>query len=296
VTSSISSQAPVNWITPEEQFERLTGIPKCLVSSVAESAIRTGSDPVPEEGEGGSLSRFSLFDLCVNKMVHSYPLTNWYIALAKLNALPRLIPSLPENICEIFEGACPAYRDPNINIKNTHMLSLIPEEFETLNHLENDILKPYGEANYPKDRNPLRFESPVIQEGYAYAPFAPTHWVLMTKDVLPESLSKTWDEQVALVDALSRQALVNYEIPTLQECLVALITHKVATGEPLYSAGANWDPLTFTHVKQAFLERHLYVGGWRAEEGRFGPLGVRIYGITSGAPWHIGIAALRVLS
>jgi len=157
MTSSISSQPPVNWITPQEQFERLTGIPESLVSSVVESAIRTGSDPVPEEGEGDRLSRFSLFDLCVDQMVHSYPLTNWYIALAKLNALPRLIPSLPDNIREIFEGACPIYRDPNISTKDTHMLSLVPEEFETLGHLENDILKPYGKANYPKNRNPLKW-------------------------------------------------------------------------------------------------------------------------------------------
>lgn len=64
------------------------------------------------------------------------------------------------------------------------------------------------------------------------------HWVILSKDVLPETREKTFSEQIAIVNA---QGL---SIPNLVDVVVSLFMHFLQTNEFLY-------PSTFTSVFEA---------------------------------------------
>lgn len=298
-------QAPLDpradWIDPEEQLLRLAmplaeervyasrmrlSLPDQLTHRIEESAARAMIDysKLPGLNEQFSRQIRSLFDLTTETLIEPLPLptkmTDWYKACSLLKKLPKNIPTLPRNIHQILD-----------NKKVPLFLSLIPEEFGTLNRFERDILKPYGEAEYPENENPLQFRYfwDTARQEHADVPFARTHWVAMTEDVLPGSRNKSWNEQVALVDALAKETFVDYEIPTLQQSFAAIATHKVATGKSLYQIGneENNQVYTYTRVKNTTQNYHLAVGG-SAPSG----VGVSNFGYAYGSEL-IGVAALR---
>jgi hypothetical protein len=265
-----------------------------LINQIEESAARSMIDysELPGLKEQSSRRIKSLFNLTTEKLIEPIPLptaiTDWYRACSLLNALPERVPPAPCRMAKILDRKCPIHSDQKQ--EDTHILSLIPEEFGTVNRFESDILRPYGEANYPEGENPLRFRHfwDDARQEHADVPFAPTHWVLMTKDVLPGSRSKSWDEQAALVNKLSRKALVDYEVPTLQQMFTAIATHKVATGESLYQAGneRNGNVYTSTCVKETTENYHLVVGG-------SAPSGVFVHNVYVYGKESLGVAALR---
>lgn len=260
-----------HWITPEEQLKRLL-------------------PPIVE-----AVSRLSPLIPHLAKIVAEYtgyePALHWYLALKQLNALPKKIPPLPEDIYQILNGKCPIYGDQKKEdgtsylVKDTHFLSLVPREFGSLKHLEGKILKPYGEKNYPEGQNPLqfRFFLDAARQQHGNTAFWETHWVLVTKDILPGSRNKSWSKHAAQVAALSRKALVNYKIPTLKESFTDIITHMVATGERRYQA-ANDHTYTYTRVNEMAEGLHLSVGG-------SDPSGVDVFSDYSNV--CIGVVALR---
>jgi len=328
MTSSISSQTPINqgWITPQEQLERLylpilekaqdkalvsaefmieeskevqtsgvadafiDGASDFLLPRIIESAIRSIQNPLPREGDGLSLSRWSLFDLCVERMVKLNPLlpklTNWYIALRSLKALPDLVPPLPNDICEILDGTCPIFGDrlkedgTPYAVADTHILVPITENLKNLNHFSQNILKPFGDTKYPAYLNPFRH--PPFSDTYpefGEIPFAPTHWGLMCLCLLPESRGKPWDEQKNMVNALNRE---DYEIPTLQQSYVALAIHKIATGIDGYL----YDP-RLARLK----DEYLYIPG-SGLRSRVKKMGKENFHFTVASVDHLGVDVL----
>lgn len=225
--SFISATQPdprAHWITPEQQLNKLLLKIANVVSEIS---------PL-------------LLDLAniVAQYTEDECITNWYKALKRLSALPEKIPPLPENIDQIMEDLCPIYGDQvqedgtYLKVKDTHFLVLIPQEFKTLQHLQDNILKPFEKREYPQPNYPLQCSSVygynLSWRKYAAVEFPETQWVLMTKDVLPQSRNKSWQQQVELVEALSQKALANYRIPTLQQSFTTIAMHRIATEEICY--------------------------------------------------------------
>ncbi|MBF8263707.1 MAG: hypothetical protein HW387_1372 [Parachlamydiales bacterium] len=281
----VQAQAPLDpkagWITPEQQLNR-------LYFSIAEK-----------------IGRLTHLNFGVARIVAEYVAndewaTNWHTALNRLNSLPEKIPPLPANIFQILNSRCPIYGDlvkaegkrfrTFVQVKDTHFLALILEGFGNLNRLERDILIPYGRQKYPGGENPLQFRCfwETARQEHANVPFPDTHWVLMTKDVLPGSRNKPWNEQLALVNALRQKDFVDYEIPTLQQGVAAITTDMVATGERRYPVGDKLKGLvyTYTRVQETTHDWHLIVGG-------FAPSGVRVNFSCDYGSGSIGVAALR---
>jgi hypothetical protein len=289
----VQPQAPLDpradWITPEEQLLRFATplakgrmyenrmrvtrefdkLPKHLINRIEESAARSMIDysKLPNLSEQSSRRVKSLFNLTSEKWIEPQPLptelTDWYKACSLLKSLPKTVPEAPRLTYQILN-----------NKKVPLSLSLVPEEFGTLNQLERDILKPYGEEKYPKDENPLRFRCfwDAAREEHGNVPFAPTHWVAAMEDVLPESRNKNWNEQVAVVDALSQATFVEYKIPNLQQLFSIYITSVVAKGKRLYQAGneQNGNIYTYGRVTNMTEGSHLCFGG-------SAPSGVRVH-------------------
>ncbi len=266
------------WITPQEHLGRLAlsvakervltnglrELPDDLVTTVAECAallILRRSDLSSSDGEIPSLQ-----DLAVAHLVELSPLpsslTNWYTARKRLNNLPEKLPPLPENIYAILNEKCPIYGDQikedgtRPRVGETHFLQLICEEDGSLNRFEN-VVKNYGKTHYTREgyslENPLQFRKfrRESREEHGDTPFE-THWELITKDVIPGSRDKTYDEQVSIVAALAQKAFANYEIPLLS-MVNSLFLHKIATEDSLSIC---------SHVQEITRDCHLFAGAF----------------------------------
>ncbi len=298
ITSGFAVSTPTaRWITPEEQLERLDvtvakeqvytsrlgELSEVLTHAITESTTRS----ILRRSDLSTESDIPLLqDLDVESYSLPSTLTNWYKARKCLNNLPEKIPPLPRNIHQILNGKCPIYEGKKI--EDTHFLQLICQEDGSLNQFET-VTKAYGRIHYPEGQNPLRFRSfwDEAHQEHSAVPFEPTHWELITKDVIPGSQKKSYDAQVAMINALSQKSFVNYEVPSLS-MFRALFLHKVATEESLYTAGSeqNRNVYTYSHVRESTRNYQLGVGG-------SAPSGLEVISSFDRVFRSIGIGALR---
>jgi hypothetical protein len=309
-------------ISPQEQLERLAftmieeqlrvnkakfkTVPEVLLDRVTECAVQAilrSSNLSPDNIEEHRIPK--LTDLAVGCLIELNPLppilTHWYTARDRLMALPEKLPPLPKNIHAVVNGRCPIYGTeikPDgtyYRVRDTHFLQLLCQEDGNLNQFEKNVLKPYGEKHYPKGENPLQLlgmcsdvplKSDVPRE-YGEMPCEPTHWELMTRDILPRSRYTSNAGQDDLIVSLRKKALVNYESPSVKNVPRALFLHKVATGESLYRTAdaQNGHRCTYTSMQESSRD-------WRVVVGGFSPIG-----LSSGIHFFygdsVGVAALR---
>lgn len=280
------------WITPQEQLERLAftvaedrfranqakfeKLPMILNDKVTECAAKSilrcsnllsydAQEQVP-----------TLTHLIVDHLIEPTPLppglTNWYTARERLRALPEKLPPLPKDIHQIVNSKCPIYDGQikadgtHYSVDDTHFLQLLCEEDGSLNHFENNVVKPYGENHYLQGVNPLQFRYfwHEARQEHGEVPCELTHWELTTKNILPESRNKSWAEQDELVSSLGQKAFVNYEVPSVKNTPRALFLHRVATGESLYTASdaRNGHLYTYTLLRESTEIYRLVVGGF----------------------------------
>ena len=136
-------------------------------------------------------------------------------------------PALPDDLEAILYSPCPFWA--GLQVKDTHLLALIPSHVGgqplTLDYLEELIQSPkrggYGtkyKIYWDGAREAIGSQSPDS-----------SYWVLMTKDVLPGSCYKHYEDQCALV--ADHQG---YTVPGALEAAVVMLLHHVRSGERLY--------------------------------------------------------------
>ena len=130
-------------------------------------------------------------------------------------------PVLPLNIENIWQSQCRAF--PGKKVHETHMLVYIPTTVDekplTLNSL-GEIAKRYFPTTYAGYG--CIWEDIVAALGNK-ATIERSCWVLMTKDVLPESRRKNYADQQTMVDALAQRAFATYEVPRALEAAVCIL-------------------------------------------------------------------------
>ncbi|MEM7175032.1 MAG: hypothetical protein AAF443_03775 [Chlamydiota bacterium] len=156
-------------------------------------------------------------------------------------------PALPIDIEQILNGPCPFWT--GMTVEETHVLALINGKLSTLN-FAGKILD-----NYQKDRT--WYTKSVVQK----SKISECYWVLMTRDVIPKSLDKTYDQQKALVCSYP-----GYDIPTALEAITAISGEYLMNKRMLYSVSdANVSisyPSTYTRCQESFQGNPLIVGGF----------------------------------
>ena len=149
------------------------------------------------------------------------------------------VPSPPSGIDQILNSPCPFWRGKQV--KETHLLALIPSHVGgkplTLDYLGELIQSPKGGGHKTQYRGDwyAKYVRPAIgnqSPGSSY-------WVLMTKDVLPGSLNKSYEGQRKLVADHANRTGLAYEVPGALEAAVLMLLHHVRSGERLYS-GRKW--------------------------------------------------------
>ncbi len=241
-----------HWITPQEQLKRLTA-------------------PLLTESSKYMVS--ALANLVVEYL--SSNLTNWYTALKRLGPLPGRIPALPEDIHQILDSDCPIRsneRKPDgsrYKINDTHSLYLIPAG--TLNELEARV-SAYGRAHLAEygGENPLQFRYfwDAARREHGDVRFNEPQWILISNDILPESRSTSYPEQVKMVETVNTRDFIRdevrspYEVPLLREAVAFAFLHKVATGESVLQAGNERNEDIYTSVQETTDNAPLAVGGF----------------------------------
>lgn len=171
-------------------------------------------------------------------------------------------PALPANILEILESPCPFW--PN-KIKETHMLVLIPKTVNgkplTLKSLAELVKAPKEGPASCFSRCSLGFES---QELYREA-VVQSHWVLMTRDVVPDSRGAHPTLQKNLVEVHE-----GYAVPKVLEAAACIFMNHVRSGEYLFpgenpSEGKQSGTLSICQERELDLFATLCVGCFSKE-------------------------------
>jgi hypothetical protein len=191
--------------------------------------------------------------------------------------------ALPENILEILESTCPI--DSSKKVKDTHMLVWMPQTLIMDGKEQNLTLNTFGQLikkkNFSENKEGYRYIYVDIVKQIGDKTLTKGQWVLMTKDILEGSRRKDYSAQQTLVNDLSKKSGMSYEVPTLLEATVCILTEYVSKGTRLFTDS----PWTYTRCQEK-LEEYSYqvvVGGF-ASAGLY--LNYNYYGHV-----NLGVAA-----
>lgn len=192
------------------------------------------------------------------------------------------VPPIPAHLIEKL--TTPSYIQGK-TFKETHMLVLIPATVNNkplnLNHLLNLVQAPKGGGRSQKINSDL-IDVDILRNNKAPVR---SRWILMSKDVIPDSRSKTYQQQQALVEAI-----LGCEVPDVLSASVAILTHHTHTGVRLFAAGKDNKGWTFTRCKEIV---RYHQDSYQAVVGGFSESGIRIsdyVNYTDGN--HVGVAPL----
>jgi len=104
--------------------------------------------------------------------------------------------------------------------------------------------------------------------GQENTPASESHWVLMARDVIPNSRSKSYTDQQQLAQTYNKNG-IGYEVPKLLDTIVGIFMEYVRTGERLFSD----NPWTFTRCQEIDENK----GKWQMVVGGFSASGVGVY-------------------
>jgi len=184
------------------------------------------------------------------------------------------IPELPADIVEILRSSCPYVKDKKV--AETHFLMLVPATVNgksfNLENLEELVKAPKSTGHATK----YRYFEPDVKKKYGKATPETSRWVLMTKDVIPNSRNETYAKQKILLEQCS-----DYKVPDLLSAATCILMNFVDKDERLYSD----DPYTYTRCEETVESYQTAVGG-------LAPAGLVVYNPYFDSV-ESGVAALR---
>lgn len=212
----------------------------------------------------------------------AFGVREWGQYFGEVNEAPRL----PVDIDAILRSPCPFW--PDRKVEDTHLLVLIPSEVNgepfTLNLLGRLIKMPKGRG-YKTQYDLYDMDTQRI-----LGDCAPdrSYWVLMTREVLPDSRGKTYKDQQSLIAEYACEVGMPYVMPYVLEAATVILAHYVRSNERLYPD----NPWTYTRCQELVGQCNypVVVGG-------FSFTGLRVYdddGYIFSAGIH-GVAGLRRL-
>ena len=173
------------------------------------------------------------------------------------------VPLLPSDIENTLNEDCPFWSGRKV--RDTHLLVLVPEKVDgnplTLNKCCS-LLRRYFPDNIFGYRD---FDIDVKSEFGRSTPPS-SHWVLLTRDIVPNSRGRTYEGCLSLISSHSVRPGICCRFPTLLEVSVAVLLHYLRTGERLL--GDN--PVTYTYCYEISSD------GFPPIVGRFGSAGLYI--------------------
>ena len=162
-----------------------------------------------------------------------------------------LEPVLPIRLFQILKSPCPL--SPEKKIEETHQLVLIPATVNgkhfNLNALQ-ELLRNSKKEYIPKFQH---FEE-IVRQQYSDQTVTRSHWVLITKDIIPESKNKSYQDQRQLIADLAAKTQLNYTVPRLLDIVTCIFMTYVSSGVRLFDRLPNKPELGFiaSHKPNSF--------------------------------------------
>jgi hypothetical protein len=158
----------------------------------------------------------------------------------------------------ILDSPCPFW--PDQLVKDTHLLVLIPATVGgvpfTLTQLRKLIKHPKNGGHSTR----YRHYSNLVKSQIGEESPPRSYWLLMTREILPDSRDKTYDAQKALVAAYASKLGLPYEMPHALEAAAAILLHHACEGERLFGDA----PRTYTQCQEKVNKNRfpVFVGGF----------------------------------
>lgn len=169
-------------------------------------------------------------------------------------------PPLPSNIYQIMKSRCPFWERKRV--EETHLLVLVPQ---TVNGKPLNLESLEELVKAPKEGSSTQYQ--YFNSGqYKDLPASASHWMLMTRDVLPGSRNQSYADQQALVARYAQKAGASYEVPHVLDAAVCTFMEYVQSGNRLYSD----NPWTYTRCQEKWNE------GWQLVVGGLSPEGLSV--------------------
>ena len=194
----------------------------------------------------------------------------WNAALVNDVDIRQEMLSLPQNIAEELRRSA----FPGKSIRETHILVRMPKGL-TVKKL-GELAKKY----FPSNINGYKDIRDRIIDELGDKSVEESFWLLMTKEVLPGSRNKSYEQQKTTVAELAATTGAPYQVPTALEAATCILAEYSRSKNRLF----NDSPWTFTHCKES-------VQGWQVVVGSFAPAGLVVNCYYAGD--DIGVAALR---
>jgi F-box domain len=167
---------------------------------------------------------------------------------------------------------------PEKNAKDSLMLVRLPK---TLNgQLTLQSLGELAKRYFPDSNMGYRYICSTIVNKLGDKSIDKSRWVLMTKDILPESRHKSYNKQKNIVANLAQKALIGYEVPETLEAAACILAQYFDSNTRLF----NDSPWIL--CKENVLGYQTVVGG-------FATAGLYVASTAHYISGPIGVAALR---
>lgn len=184
-------------------------------------------------------------------------------------------PPLPPNIAEILQSPCPYFSDKTV--AQTHMLVLIPKAVNG----NPFTLKSLTELmQNPKEGHKISFSysfSEEVLKEHGDTQIKESYWVLMTKDPIPGSESRFYEEQNALI-----AGDLNYQMPSVLEAQTCILMDYFRTEKRHFSCAQS---VTKTRCRELSEGRNINVGDFSDSS--------LTVSRGSGSVYYVGVSALR---
>ena len=180
-----------------------------------------------------------------------------------------------------FIADCKKFKSifPERNAKDSLMLVRLPKTLNGGLTLKN--LGKLAESYFSNSDIGYKFIWTRIVQELGDKSIDKSHWVLMTKGILPGSRAKNYGEQQKIVADLAKKSLIGYEVPETLESAVCILSQYFGSNIRLFSD----NPLTYTRCKDK-------VQGYQTVVGGFAPAGLCVIYRNYDRD-NIGVAALR---
>lgn len=196
----------------------------------------------------------------------------WNTDLVKDVDMRQEMLSLPKNIAEELRRSA----FPGKSIRETHVLVRKPKGL-TIKKL-GELAKKY----FPSNTDGYRYIWPTIVDELGDKAVDEFVWLLMTKDVLQGSRSKSYSQQKNIVAELAEITGVPYQVPTTLEAATCILAEYSRSENRLFSDS----PWTYIRCQENVQGYQMVVGG-------FAPAGLGVSNRDDYDCDDFGVAALR---
>lgn len=212
------------------------------------------------------------------------------------------VPPLPKNIDQILDSDCPIWKGKKV--RETHILMLIPK---TIDGEQISLNKLRELARFPKQGNTADYKVVKSRQSILWAIIAQlgdksidsSYWILMTKDVIPESRNKNYLKQQIIINDLNHCSQAKYDVPTALEATTCIFLEHIINRNQLYK---QFSPSNATRCQEELESyedyKRLYIGNFSLVFPKLGSRNLKgelLLSVSSHDDESVGVAAVRKL-